>query len=542
MKVLIAEDDATSRLMLDRMLTRWGYDTVAAEDGTRAWEILQGADAPRLAILDWRMPGLQGTDICRMLKERSDPRSTYLILLTSKSEHDDLINGFEAGADDYLTKPFDREELRARLQAGSRILRLQGALADRLNEIEDTLQRIQQLFLFGECPTDLHGVDVAAMTIPTSRAAGDFYDFYRFSPDCFDVVVGDVMGKGMKAALFGAAVATRFLRSLKQLILQHDAERRPAPESILNHVRTTLAGLLSELESFVTICYARFDMKRRELTYVDCGHLKTVHYQAPTGACTFLEGPNMPLGFVADETYVQCVTAFSPGDLFVFYSDGITEARSPAGEFFGEQRLAETIRNHRKASARQLNERIMTAVEAFTETSKLLDDATCVVVRVHTADACRDGSDRELQARSDLHQLSAIRRFIRGAVTSAPAIPVPDDSVAAIELAANEAIVNIIKHAYSGRSDGKMVIRAIVTPRAVSLHITHWGEGFRDRPVTAPAVDLDGTREGGFGLYIMQQLLDTVEYIENADGGHTVRLIKELKAPGKDTLNTEHSS
>src|SRR5438105_889911 len=116
MKILIAEDDAVSRRLLEHTLKQWGYDSIVTVDGTQAWEALRQPDAPPLAILDWMMPGLDGVQLCRKLREAAATQGTYVILLTAKGQKEDLLTGLEAGADDYLTKPFDREELQARVQ------------------------------------------------------------------------------------------------------------------------------------------------------------------------------------------------------------------------------------------------------------------------------------------------------------------------------------------------------------------------------------------------------------------------------------------
>lgn len=128
MKILIADDDTISRRILRVALTKWGYETVATQNGRDAWDVLQGGDAPRMAILDWMMPELDGIEVCREVRKRSDQPYTYLLLLTSKSRQAEIIAGLDAGADDYLTKPVDLEELRVRLQAGRRILDLETKL------------------------------------------------------------------------------------------------------------------------------------------------------------------------------------------------------------------------------------------------------------------------------------------------------------------------------------------------------------------------------------------------------------------------------
>ncbi len=128
MKVLIADDSVISRHLLEATLRKWDYEVVVASDGTRAWEVLQREDAPRLAILDWMMPGLTGLEICRRVRGRGREPYIYILLLTSRSLKEDLIEGMQAGADDYVTKPFDQHELDVRLRAGRRIVELQTEL------------------------------------------------------------------------------------------------------------------------------------------------------------------------------------------------------------------------------------------------------------------------------------------------------------------------------------------------------------------------------------------------------------------------------
>ncbi len=128
MKILVAEDDAGSRHVLQAFLSKWGYEVVVATDGAQAWKILEPNDAPRLALLDWMMPELAGVDICRSVRERVGRPYVYIVLLTGKSQKEDLLEALEAGADDYLTKPFDAQELKARLRAGQRILQLEDEL------------------------------------------------------------------------------------------------------------------------------------------------------------------------------------------------------------------------------------------------------------------------------------------------------------------------------------------------------------------------------------------------------------------------------
>lgn len=147
MQILIADDSLVSRHLLDATLRKWGYDVVIACDGAEAWEIMQQNEAPPLAILDWMMPGMTGPEVCRLVRQRAKEPYTYILLLTSKSLKEELIEGMESGADDYIIKPFDQHELKVRLRAGTRLVELQAQLlsareALREQATKDSLTRL----------------------------------------------------------------------------------------------------------------------------------------------------------------------------------------------------------------------------------------------------------------------------------------------------------------------------------------------------------------------------------------------------------------
>lgn len=145
MKILIAEDDEVSRRILELTLTASGHEVVTAQDGTEAWSLLEREDAPRLAILDWMMPGMDGTEVCRRVRKRQGTMPTYIILLTAKSGKSDIVEGLGAGANDYIVKPFDREELRARVHVGATVVELQQSLAERVSQLEEALAQVKRL-------------------------------------------------------------------------------------------------------------------------------------------------------------------------------------------------------------------------------------------------------------------------------------------------------------------------------------------------------------------------------------------------------------
>ncbi len=145
MRILIAEDDAVSRRVLEATLLKFGHEVVVAPDGAEAWAALQREDAPSLAILDWMMPEIDGVDLCGRVRGLHTETPPYLILLTAKSGKENVVTGLQAGANDYLTKPFHRAELQARVQVGALVLELQSRLVARVSELEAALSQIKQL-------------------------------------------------------------------------------------------------------------------------------------------------------------------------------------------------------------------------------------------------------------------------------------------------------------------------------------------------------------------------------------------------------------
>ena len=145
MRILIAEDDRTARLALEGILKKNGYEVIAVSNGKEAWQVMQGEDPPPLAIVDWMMPEMKGVEFCRKVRESADLNFTYIILLTSKRQKVEFVTGLESGADDYIRKPFDREELLARLRAAERIIKLQSSLATQVRELNQALSTIKTL-------------------------------------------------------------------------------------------------------------------------------------------------------------------------------------------------------------------------------------------------------------------------------------------------------------------------------------------------------------------------------------------------------------
>ena len=145
MRVLVADDNLTARAFIETALTHWGYEVTSVSDGDQAWAELTTPDCPKLAIVDWLMPGMEGVELCRRLREGANEEPTYVIMVTVRRDQGDIVAGLEAGASDYLVKPFDPGELRARVKVGQRVVELQSELAARATALQEALDNVRTL-------------------------------------------------------------------------------------------------------------------------------------------------------------------------------------------------------------------------------------------------------------------------------------------------------------------------------------------------------------------------------------------------------------
>lgn len=392
--------------------------------------------------------------------------------------------------------------------------------------------KIQQALLVDVPPEDLNDIEVAALTIPSEHIDGDFYSFFKHSDQCIDVVVGDVMGKGVPAALISAAVKSHLLAGMSHLVASSEGGRIPDPDEMVAYVHEKMARRLIGLESFVTLCYTRLDLEKRQAVFVNCGHTRTLHYNQRLKYCRRLDGRNVPLGFKESESYHKVYEPFEQGDVFLFYSDGVIEARDGIeidnagrgrGPLFGEDRLARFICSNSDATPAVLAEKVRQAVADYSGSEVFTDDLTCIAVKIREQKQVL--LHEELEIRSDLSELRQVRAFLRSFLSCyGPAI-LDDRSVTELELALSEAVTNVMKHAYYGRIGKPILITADLTHKEVLVKIEHRGEDFDVGSVPLP--QFDGTRESGFGLFIMQKCVDGLTQKRYDDGRVSITLVKK---------------
>ena len=488
------------------------------------------------AFVDMMMPGMDGAETARQIWS-IDP-DIKLVIVTAHSDYtpDDIIR--LVGREDlfYLRKPFNPEEIRQFARALTNqwnLEREKEMLSEKLAQAHEreinTAARIQQTLLLGLPPQDIPGLQLHQRAIPSQKVDGDFIDFIRLGDMTLDVVVGDVMGKGIPAALVGAALKSQLLRALNELIREDCAAEIPEPETIVSAVQAGMIQQLEDLETFVTLCYVRFDLSRNMIRFVDCGHTRTIHYQEKTQTCRLLEGVNMPLGFPETEAFASIKIPFTPGDLFVFYSDGLTEAKNAHGELYGERRLVEFVQRHAGADPDQLIQDIWQDVVSFSASEFFADDFSCIAVRI--SDMSGTGAlhldEGNLEIKSDLNELGRVREFVRSFCGKLSPNRLTPSRVDMIELAVNEAVANIIKHACPDVSGDPIRLQALLSVDRLVFRLYDRGRCFD--PSLVPSPSFDGSRDHGFGIYIMGKVVDELEYTRDENGTNCAAMTINLK-------------
>lgn len=547
--ILVVDDDALVLKALEITLKREGYSILTAENGTQAEDILK-KQRVCLVICDESMPDIHGMEVLKFAQEIQP--GAVRIILTGKIDLETVMNAINIGrVDEFIAKPWEDILLKKavakavekyRLQdENARLFKLTLAQHQQLSLIHEDLKKelklgskIHQELLLGKVPASVPGLEIAASTISSKEIDGDFYDFYRPSPQVFDIVLGDVMGKGLPAALVGTAVKTQFMRFA--IPYQHVKvwdkegfwhEDQPSPIEILEHVQEEISKELIHLEFFVTLFYARFLNQQRQLKYVDCGSAKPLHFIKKTLEIKELQGPNFPLGMVERDSYQELTVHFSPGDLFIFYSDGITEAKNPQSELFGLERLKDIILRNSDLDSVELMHTIKREVVSFAEKDTLSDDVTMIIVKINEDSSSYTSPFVVGKFSSSLNELKLVREFINRFCQSLPGDQ--ERFTSQLSLAINEAFCNIINHAY-GKAEGlPVLIQGELSSRGAILQLSDKGTAFFD-PANVSEPSLDGTRDGGFGWYMIRQIADQVTYIrkENEDGWNHLRIYKNF--------------
>jgi len=391
---LIAEDDRISRRLLQRHLEKWGHEVVTAENGVKAWQQFCEEEF-LLVITDWIMPEMDGLGLIQHIREKTDRGYVYVILLTTKKETGDIVRGMEAGADDFLSKPFDQDELRVRVSAGQRIIELEQRLADQNERLQAANQHMRQSLeaaaavqqsLLPESLPDVQGVQLAWAFRPCEELAGDFLNVLPLDDRHLALYVADVSGHGVVASLLAVTIShiLNAEGSASSLLM------RPQPGSTVRQV-VSPKEVVEELNrrfqmeqsggSYFTLVYGVLDIETHELRYISAGHPPILRLPR-SGEVQWLESGGFAIGWDIDNEFDEYTVRLAPGDRLCIYSDGVPEAMNSNLDSFGNSRLIDAWQ---RASSRDLasaTAELCQAAEEWCGESLPLDDVSILALEI----------------------------------------------------------------------------------------------------------------------------------------------------------------
>ncbi|TWT65225.1 PP2C family protein-serine/threonine phosphatase [Allorhodopirellula solitaria] len=385
MNVLIAEDESATRMRLQRNLEKLGFQATAAENGAEAWKLFQEGEFP-LVLTDWMMPEMDGLELVRKIRASGQQQYTYIIMLTSKSEKSELVEGMEAGADDFVSKPFDRNELRVRVRAGQRIIELEQALSlqnQRMKTDLDAAAELQSSLLPSRAP-DVAGVSFCWAFRPCDELAGDILGVFKLGDNRIGFYVADVSGHGVAASLLSVSISRMMDPTPSPSSLLYET----APDNGELNIRPA-CEVLRELNrrfqieecggKFFSMAYGILDPSTRKLQLASAGHPPVIRVSKDQVAVA-LEAEGMLIGVIDDYEFEDCEVQLNPGDRLVAYSDGVVEQLDANDEEFSEKRLNEQLADTRKISLEEAIEKLESSVVAWSHEGHLNDDLSILAM------------------------------------------------------------------------------------------------------------------------------------------------------------------
>ena len=386
--------------------------------------------------------------------------------------------------------------------------------------------RFQAAVLMEGQKHEIPGIDYQTATIPSKYVDGDFLDVLRLSKGSVDFLLGDVMGKGMDAAIVGAMIKFGFARTLASKL--YDASLLPDPAEICGAVDLAVVPRLLERQSFATLTYARLEESTRSLEFVDCGHTSIIHYSRRTGECWRVKGGNMPMGFAESQDYRSFILPLDPGDCLLFYTDGLSECSNRWGEVLGEERVAYLLRTYSDLSAAELTGTVLRIGFSYSA-SGFNDDVSLVCIKDEGA--------------GEVEILEGGLSLVLGA-DQVEALEVADQALSrdleawfaeltiegrsAIVLALHEALVNVLEHSLPA-DGGPCDVRWRKSGDLLSLELSYVGPDYDwiSRPVS-PVADF---ADSGYGRLILDASMDSLFLSHGFHGKKRLVLCRDLGRP-----------
>ncbi len=384
-RILVVDDSAVQRRILRVQLERIGYQVSEAGSGDAGIDACRGSP-PDIIISDWMMPGLSGLEFCAAVRALDLPHYVYFILLTTKSEKADVARGLDIGADDFLTKPVNGDELRARIAAGERIVRNERELSDKNRLLSDALAEMQRLHesinndliqaqrlqqsLIRERYRSFGASQISLMLRPSGHVGGDLVGFFQINAQRVGMFAIDVSGHGITSAMMTARLAgyvsgTAPDQNIALIVNDLGIYDAHPPAEFAAHLNRVVIDEMQS-DSYFTMAYADIDLASGRVRMVQAGHPHPAVMRAG-GAVEFVGQGGLPLGMFRDARFESFDVALQPGDRLFLMSDGLIEAEGPLGDQLGTEGFARILASRADRTGPELLEMIYWDLAAFTE-------------------------------------------------------------------------------------------------------------------------------------------------------------------------------
>lgn len=396
-RVLVVDDSLGQLRLISAMLKRWGFEVYTAQSGAAALEIC-AQTPPDLVLSDWMMPEMNGLELCRRFREMDRDGYGYFILVTSKSEKGDVAQGLDAGADDFLTKPVSNDELRARINAGERILSMQRQMAVQNRELSAALEELREIHqaidndlrqartiqqsLVPQRMMELATSRISLLLHPCGHVGGDLVGMFRPGDERLGLYSIDVSGHGITSALMTARIAGLLggdfpEQNIALERIVHGTLFR-APEEVARRMNERLAADPGIAE-YLTMAYAVADLDKGRVDLVQAGHPPPLLLRAD-GSAEFVGHGGLPVGLIPGASYERLQLQLSPGDRLLLYSDGFTEALLPGGGMLDQEGLLALVRSGGGRGTEFLDDLFWRLTQRIVAGARLDDDVSAALL------------------------------------------------------------------------------------------------------------------------------------------------------------------
>lgn len=397
-RVLVVDDSALQRKLLSANLSQWGYRIFEASSGDDALEICQSTQIDMI-LSDWVMPNMDGLDFCRAFRALDRDHYGYFILLTSKDDKSEVAVGLDVGADDFLTKPVNSSELRARLHAGERVLGMQQELVEKNAAISKKMKELQGLYqaidrdlqeakklqhsLVPEPFQQFENATVSLILQSSGHVGGDMIGYYFKSKTRLGLYALDVSGHGISSALMTARMASYLsvANPAYSLAMERLANGEYQPRPPAEIVSDLNARMLDDIDTdlYMTILLVDIDLTTGNARILQAGHPHPL-IQRKDGKLEYVGHGGLPVGLIPMAQFQEFEVALGEGDRLIVHSDGFTEAAKKTGEMLDEAGFALLIKSNAEIEGLELLSKLVSEVESFSGTEEMADDLSAIAL------------------------------------------------------------------------------------------------------------------------------------------------------------------